>query len=44
MVYTAENMHAYNDRPVYKNHGWSIYYIQDFRLYVADNWVLDLMM
>ena len=36
-VYTADG--TYNDRPVYKNGGWSIYYRVSG--YAANDWVLD---
>ena len=36
-LYSAEG--TYNDRPVYKNGGWSIYYRVSG--YAANNWVLD---
>ena len=37
-VFTAEGVY-YNERPVYKNGSWSIYY--RISGYAANNWVLD---
>lgn len=38
-VFTSDGSEKYNDRPIYRNGGWSIYYRTSG--YAANSWVLD---